>query len=76
MADPKTIVPDALAIEVNNLTFGYDPGEENRILHQVSFSVKYGERCLLLGHNGSGKSTLLRILSGRYIAHSMISFTC
>jgi len=35
-------------------------------LHDVSLSLKEGDRVGLVGHNGAGKSTLLRLLSGIY----------
>ncbi|WP_020668843.1 ABC transporter ATP-binding protein [Amycolatopsis nigrescens] len=35
-------------------------------LHDISISVKDGDRIGLVGHNGAGKSTLLRLLSGIY----------
>ncbi|QMV41867.1 ribosomal protection-like ABC-F family protein [Cohnella cholangitidis] len=35
------------------------------VLDQVSGSVEYGERVMLIGRNGSGKSTLLKIILGQ-----------
>ncbi|OZM73245.1 ABC transporter ATP-binding protein [Amycolatopsis antarctica] len=35
-------------------------------LHDISLSVKEGDRIGLVGHNGAGKSTLLRLMSGIY----------
>ncbi|EHR48675.1 ABC-type polysaccharide/polyol phosphate transport system, ATPase component [Saccharomonospora marina XMU15] len=35
-------------------------------LHDITLSVKDGDRIGLVGHNGAGKSTLLRLLSGIY----------
>lgn len=47
-------------IEVKNITFGYEKNE--KILKNVSFSIKKGEYVTLIGHNGSGKSTLAKLL--------------
>lgn len=35
-------------------------------LHDISVSLRHGDRVGLIGHNGAGKSTLLRLLSGIY----------
>ncbi|HVK24403.1 MAG TPA: ABC transporter ATP-binding protein [Actinokineospora sp.] len=35
-------------------------------LHDITLSLKEGDRVALVGHNGAGKSTLLRLLSGIY----------
>lgn len=53
--------PAPPAIEVRNLTVGYDT---RVILKDVSFSVQRGEVFVILGGSGCGKSTLLRHLIG------------
>ncbi|WP_149095933.1 ABC transporter ATP-binding protein [Paenibacillus terrae] len=40
------------------------PGEQELIFHNMSVSVRKGEKLLLLGPSGCGKSTLLQMLSG------------
>eukprot|EP00929_Paragymnodinium_shiwhaense_P036258 TRINITY_DN19451_c0_g4_i1.p1 TRINITY_DN19451_c0_g4~~TRINITY_DN19451_c0_g4_i1.p1 ORF type:complete len:803 (+),score=190.18 TRINITY_DN19451_c0_g4_i1:63-2411(+) len=57
----------ALALQVQDLTFGLVPGAAD-ILHQVSFALPPGARCLVIGWNGAGKSTLLELLAGRKMA--------
>ncbi|WP_305862877.1 ribosomal protection-like ABC-F family protein [Helicobacter cholecystus] len=36
--------------------------EHKHILHQISLSIKEGERIAIVGKNGSGKSTLLKLI--------------
>ncbi len=48
-------------INVENATV-YLTGRE--ILHNISWQVKKGERCFILGANGAGKTTLVRMLMG------------
>ena len=35
-------------------------------LHDISVSLRQGDRVALVGHNGAGKSTLLRLMAGIY----------
>ena len=47
------------ALKVNNLTVELN---EQKIIENISFSVKKGETLVVLGPNGAGKTTLLRAL--------------
>ena len=58
MAEPGSFSP---AIEVTNLTCGYDG---NVVLKDITFSVPKGEVFFVIGGSGCGKSTLLKHLIG------------
>ena len=52
-------------LEVDNLYKSFGEGDTRQeVLRGMSFSVKKGEFCVLLGPSGSGKSTLLNIIGG------------
>ena len=50
------------SIVVHNCSFGYVPNE--RVLHNVSFTVQPGQFLGIIGPNGGGKSTLLKLILG------------
>lgn len=54
-------------LEVQNLTFGYNEG--NDLYDRLSFSLTRGERFLIVGENGVGKSTLLKLIVGQLSPH-------
>lgn len=39
--------------------------KNNKVLKEINFSIKTGERIGLIGRNGSGKTTLARIITGK-----------
>ncbi len=47
-------------VEVENLTFGYDP--KKLLINDLSFKIANGERICVIGKNGKGKSTLLKLI--------------
>jgi ATP-binding cassette subfamily F protein 3 len=58
----------AIAMTVDRLDAGYagDPGAQQRlVVHNLSMTIRRGERYAIMGPNGSGKSTLLKTLAGR-----------
>jgi len=54
-------------LQMKNISKSYD---ENRVLNNVSLSIKEGEIHGLVGENGAGKSTLMNILFGMPVIHS------
>jgi ABC-type multidrug transport system fused ATPase/permease subunit len=48
------------AVEIRNLTFGYDPAQP--VLNQLNLSIPAGARVAIVGPSGAGKSTLLDLL--------------
>lgn len=61
----KNFPDDFENLSVKNLSFTY-PFSNAEILHNVSFSVKGGEKIAIVGENGSGKSTLVKLLMRFY----------
>lgn len=47
-------------IEFQHVSFGYDDATE--VLHDISFTIKAGERVAITGPSGSGKSTTINLL--------------
>lgn len=57
--------PEAPVIEIKNVKKVYRMGSERICaVDDVSFEIKKGEFCCLLGTSGSGKSTLLNLMAG------------
>lgn len=52
-------------ISLQNVSFSY-PTAEKEALHDVSFTIRKGERVVIVGENGSGKTTLSKLIAGVY----------
>ncbi len=50
-------------ININYKNVFYNYGK-TKVLKDISFNVKQGECCALIGHNGTGKTTLIKLLLG------------
>ncbi len=50
--------------KIRNLLLGRDSGELIKVLNDVSFEIRKGEKVAIFGIKRSGKTTLMRILSG------------
>ncbi len=52
-------------ITFSHVSFRY-PGAEKEVLHDLSFSLRTGEKTVLVGLNGAGKTTLIKLLTRLY----------
>lgn len=51
-------------LSVENVSFAY--GKDANTLHDISLSVRAGEKIAIVGYNGAGKSTLIKLLLRLY----------
>lgn len=56
---------DPVAVRAENLVFHY-PGKTERVLNNLSFEIRPGEKLALVGASGGGKTTLVQMLLGFY----------
>ncbi|MFC4807871.1 ABC transporter ATP-binding protein [Paenibacillus sp. GCM10023250] len=56
--------PGPLSVSFEQVSFGYNA--DQRILHDISFRLRPGERLGLIGRTGSGKSSISRLLLRLY----------
>ncbi len=74
-AESEEILPTGWqTIQIQHLNFShqelYDAEHKAHSLHNLSLSIKRGQRVAFIGESGSGKSTLLALLRGLYQAES------
>src|SRR5690606_37235386 len=50
------------AIRFERVSFAYPVRQDSRVLENISFEVKPGERVALVGPSGAGKSTIFHLL--------------
>lgn len=50
-------------IAFDHVSFTY-PGSDREVLHDISLSIRAGEKIAIVGDNGSGKSTFISLLTG------------
>jgi len=56
--------PAKKMLEVNHVSFSYNPSSPQPLIENLSLMVEKGERIAIIGKNGRGKSTILRLLAG------------
>ncbi len=57
-------------IQFKEIDFYYPSRPENKVLDNLSFQVKEGQKIALVGHSGSGKSTIAKLLMNFYSPQS------
>ena len=60
------IIPDKADIRLEKVSFQYEGPESERVLDEVSLTIKANQVTAIVGPSGSGKSTLLKMILGFY----------
>lgn len=60
LAAPQPAPGEPPAVEFRGVSFAYGNGPP--VLHEVSFTVRRGQRVAVVGHTGAGKTTLVSLL--------------
>ncbi len=70
MPDESETIHNPLALEGNiefeNVSFAYPSRTDFRVLHNLNFYIRAGEKVALVGQSGSGKSTIINLLMRFY----------
>lgn len=61
----ETLPPVIGAVELKDVTFGYDP--ERPVLHEINLSAEPGQTIALVGRTGSGKSSIINLIARFYL---------
>lgn len=68
-AKAESFLADAPEIVFDRVCFRYDGADEDTV-HNLSFTVRRGEKLALVGANGAGKTTIVKLLCGLYMPSS------
>jgi len=63
---PRGFKPATLDIEFRDMSFMYS--KENKVLGEISFALKEGEKLAIVGPTGCGKSTIFKLITALYSA--------
>ena len=58
-------VSDGFVLEFKNVSFSY-PASDEMVLHDLSMTIRTGDRVALVGPNGAGKTTVVKLLCRLY----------
>jgi len=61
-ASPATAARPEIAVELSNVTFGYD---QRPVLTGISMTIPRGKVVAIMGGSGCGKTTILRLIGGQ-----------
>ena len=60
------IIPDRADIQIENVVFQYEGPDSDKVLNDVTLTIKANQVTAIVGPSGSGKSTLLKMILGFY----------